>query len=342
MNRVSNSNIIKTYKGYFRLIIIGVLIIVASFVFLYLGSDQDNKDSENIKYLNELIEKRDEKTGQKAYLNVSAMTDKVVVFDDTTDAYYFVSDGKYYYMVYLKEADAKKYLKMDLSENPIKIVGTSRSIPSDVEKIAIEVYNDYLLSEGEDKLTSDTFFNVFGDIYLDGTSTFSSKSSAFMAIGVMSFLGAIAVILIGVVIVLRFRKNIKSLSDDDLAKIEREMDSQNSFYYSKKKLYLTDNYLVLMDGRFIAYNYKDVLWMYPFEQRYNGVRTNKAIKIFTSDGKTNMIASISIATKREQAIYDEIWNGIVQKNPSIKIGYTPDNIAYFREISKEIKLSKKR
>ena len=53
------------------MIIIGVLIIVASFVFLYLGSDQDNKDSENIKYLNELIEKRDEKTGQKAYLNVS-------------------------------------------------------------------------------------------------------------------------------------------------------------------------------------------------------------------------------------------------------------------------------
>lgn len=342
MNRVNNSNILKSYKGCIRIFIIGVLVFFLSFVLFYLGSGQDSKDTDNIKYLNELIESREEKTGKKSYLTVSYLTDKIVVYDDTTNAYYFAFDGKYYYMVYLKEADAKRMLNKDLSKNPEKIIGSSKNIPSDVKKIAIEVYNDYFLNDGDEKLTISTFYNVFGDVYLDTTDTFSSTASMYMIFGFISFISGIILSLIGITFTIRFKKNIKSLSDDDLLKIEREMEDNNAFYYEKKKLYLTENYLIMLDGRFNVYNYKDIVWMYPFEQRYNGIRTNKAIKISTNDGKTNIIANTSIATKQQKAIYDEIWNTIAQKNPSMKIGYIPDNISYFKDLVKEIKLSKKR
>lgn len=340
MNRVKNQRILKVYKGNIRLIIIGVVIFLLSFVFFYLGSQQDSKDTDNIVYINQLIESNGDKTGKKAYLNVRYLSPKVVVYDDTTDAYYFAADEKYYYLVYLKESKANELLNKDLSNNPEKIIGSSKKIPSDVQGIAMEAYNKYFLEEGEEKVTDSTFYNVFGDVYLDATDTFSSLASIYMFLGVIGFFTGLLLIVIGTVFTLTIKKNINSLSEYDLAKIEGELDNSSSFYYFNNKLCLTPSYLVMLDNKFKAYEYRNIVWIFPFEQRYNGIRTNKAIKIGTNDGKIYMIANMAVATKTMQAVYDEIWNSIIEKNQNIKIGYLPENITYFNTVKKEARNNK--
>lgn len=340
MNRVKNEKILKVYRGNIRLIIIGVVIFLLSFVFFYLGTAQDSKDSSNIVYLNELIESSGDKTGKKAYLNISYLSPKVVVYDDTTDAYYLAADESYYYLVYMHEGDAKRISNKDLSNYPEKVIGSSKSIPTDVKNIVIEAYNKYLIEEGEEKIDSNTFYNVFGDVYLDTTDTFSSLASIYMLLGVCSFFTGILLLIIGIVFTCKFKKNINLLSEYDLGKIEGEMSDSTSFFYCNDKLCLTPNYLIMLDSKFKAYSYSDILWIFPFEQRYNGVRTNKAIKIGTSDGKIYMIANMGIATKAMQAVYDEVWNSIISKNSCIRVGYLPENISYFNEVKKTAKYNK--
>lgn len=340
MNRVKNEKILKAYKGNVRLIIIGVVIFLLSFAFFYLGSQQDSKDTNNIVYLNELIENSGDKTGKKAYLNVSYLSPKVVVYDDTTDAYYIAADENYYYLVYMKESEANKLLNKDLSNNPEKIIGSSKSIPMDVEKITIEAYNEYFIDEGDEKLNTTNFYKAFGDVYLDTTDTFSSTASIFMFLGVISFFTGILLLVLGTIFTLTFKKNISKIEDYDLAKIEGEMDSSDSVFYSNNKLCLTPNYLVMLDAKFKAYKYSEIVWIYPFEQRTNGIRTNKAIKIGTVDGKTYMIANMGAVTKSLQAIYDDVWNKIIERNSTIRVGYLPENISYFDNIKKEAKYNK--
>ena len=340
MKFFTNKNVIACKNRNIFLICFGVLFIVLTVILLMLSGKQDKADSDNIKYLNEVIEGSDEKTDLKAYLNISWLSSKVAVYNDTSDAYYFAYDGKYYYIVYMKEKKANELRNMNLEENPVRIEGITKDISLDVKNIAIDVYNDGL-DESKEKLTLINFYNMFGDVYLDQTVSFTGAASTYNVFAVFSgFIGLILTV-VGVVKFLLFKSSVSKMSDSDVYDLESEMSSDDAFYYSKNKLYLTRNYIIMLDGRFKYYKYSDILWMYPFEQRYNGLRTNKAIKILTRDGKTTMFANVSVATKTMKAVYDEIWGTIIEKNPSVKLGYSSENIKYFNDVIKEIKHNKK-
>ena len=338
MNRINNQKLIKIINGNRRFIIIGIIFVIVSFGLFYLGSEQSNKDDKNIIHLNELIEGRsDNKTGVKAYLDIKYLSPKVVVYDDTSDAYYYAFDGTYYYLVYMHEDEANSLLNKDLESDPVKITGVSKSIPKDVSTIAVDAYNKYFISETDDKINYDRAFEVFGDVYLDTTDSFSALANVYMFGGIFFiFLGFILGV-VGVIFIIRIKKNINAISDDELSIIQREMEDYNCKYYCYDKLCLTNNYIVMLDGRFKAYRYTDILWIYPFEQYTNGVRTSKAIKIASSDGKTNIIANMVVATPNQKAVYEEIWNAIISKNSNMRIGYLPENITYYNEIIKKNK-----
>ena len=158
-----------------------------------------------------------------------------------------------------------------------------------------------------------------------------------MFFGVIGFLVGILFTIIGIVFFIRFRKDISSLSPDVLAMIERELADSNAIYLCNRSLCLTPNYLVMLDNKFKVYSYQNIIWMYDFEQRYNGVRTSKGIKISTIDGKTYLIANMSVATQAAKNNYEMIWNYLYQKNPNMRVGYTTDNITYFNEVKKSLK-----
>ena len=337
MNRIVNEKLKKISSSNKKWLIIGVALVLISIVFFYLGSTQDSKDTENIVYLNELIEGSGKKTGKKAYLNIKYLSPKVVVYDDTTDAYYYAFDGSYYYLVYMKEKDANVLLNKDLENNPEKLVGSSKSIPNDVTKIALEAYNKYFRAEDQEEVSLAKSYEVFGDVYLDTTDTFSAMASVYMIFGVTGFISGLGFLIVVLIYTLKFKKDISSLSDDQLESIQREMAEFNTKYYCGNRLCLTNNNLVMLNGRFKFYNYKDIIWIYPHEQYYNGIRTNKSIMIGCSDGKLYSIANMSVATKSQKEMYEEIWNEIISKNMNIKIGYLPENIAYYNEVRKNNK-----
>ena len=338
--KFTNKNVIDSRNRNLFFIAFGVLFIILTFVLIGLSIKQDNKDTSNIKYLNDVIENSNEEQGQKVYLNISAISASFAGYDDKTDAYYFVYDGQYYYIVYLKESEYLKISDMDLSNNPYRVEGIARNIGDDVKNIAIEQWNSDLY-EDEDPITDSSFYNYFGDVYLDQTSIYSETTSMYNVFAFFTGIIGLVLAIVGVVNHLKFSSNVKKFDGQEIDSIEAEMSDNDSFYYKNIKLYLTRNYIIMLNGQFKIYKYSDILWMYPFEQRYNGIRTNKAIKIFTRDGKTSMVASVAYATKTQKAIYDEVWNTIIEKNPNIVLGYTGENIKHFNDVRKEIKNNKK-
>jgi len=325
--------------------IIGIAMIIISLVFFYLSSVQDEKDNENTKYLNDIIGNSDNKTGLKSYLNISWLSDKFAVRDDMTDAFYYAYDGNYYYIVFLSEKKAKELLNMDLKSSPTKIEGITSSIPNDVKEIVIDDYNSALkdipLGEGEERLTKENFYKFFGSVYLDQTQSTSTTSNIYLVVGILTFLTGFITTIVGLISSISISSRLRKISDVDVQMLEKEMSSSESFYYDKAKVYLTPNYIIMVDGRLLYYKYSDILWMYSYEHRYNGMRTVKAIKILTKDAKTSMFANLPLVTKTQKEIYDEIWNTIASKNPNIKLGYSSENVKYFKGVIKDIKNEKK-
>ena len=338
--KFTNKNVIDSRNRNLFLIAFGVLFIILAFVFIGLSINQDNKDTSNIKYLNYVIENSSEEQGQKVYLNISAISSSFAGYDDKTDSYYYVYDGQYYYIVYLKESEYLKISGMDLSNNPYRVEGIARNIGDDVKNIAIEQWNSDLY-EDEEPITDSSFYSYFGNVYLDQTSIYSETTSMYNVFAFFTGIIGLVLLIIGIVNHVKFSFNVKKLDGHEIDSIEAEMSDNDSFYYKNIKLYLTRNYIIMLNGQFKIYKYGDILWMYPFEQRYNGIRTNRAIKIFTRDGKTSMVANIGVATKTQKAIYDEVWDTIIEKNPNIVLGYTSENIKHFNDVRKDIKTNKK-
>ena len=338
--KFTNKNVIDSRNRNLFLIAFGVLFIILAFVFIGLSINQDNKDTSNIKYLNYVIENSSEEQGQKVYLNISAISSSFAGYDDKTDSYYYVYDGQYYYIVYLKESEYLKISGLDLSNNPYRVEGIARNIGDDVKNIAIEQWNSDLY-EDEEPITDSSFYSYFGNVYLDQTSIYSETTSMYNVFAFFTGIIGLVLLIIGIVNHVKFSFNVKKLDGHEIDSIEAEMSDNDSFYYKNIKLYLTRNYIIMLNGQFKIYKYGDILWMYPFEQRYNGIRTNRAIKIFTRDGKTSMVANIGVATKTQKAIYDEVWDTIIEKNPNIVLGYTSENIKHFNDVRKDIKTNKK-
>lgn len=338
--RFTNKNVISCRNKCLITIIVGVLFIVLTCMFIGLSIKQDDSDNDNIKYLNDIIENTNEEAGQKTYLNVEKITSAFAVYDDKTDAYYYAFDGQYYYILYLKESKYLELSGMDLSDNPYRLEGIARNIPDDVKNIAIEDWNSDL-ADDEEPLTDLNFYKYFGNVYLDQTAVYSETASMYNVLAFFTGIIGLVVSIIGIVNFAKFSSNVKRFDGNEIDSIESEMADSESFFYKGIKLYLTRNYIIMLNGQFKVYKYSDVLWMYPFEQRYNGVRTNRAIKIFTKDGKTSMLCSIGVVTKAQKAIYDEVWNTIIDKNPNIVLGYTSENIQHFNDVKKEIKNNKK-
>ena len=81
---------------------IGILSIIIMAIFMFYGN-KASEDAEKKKDTmhNIILKDSDENINKKAYLDVYTTPYKFAVYDDTSDAYYFVMDDKYMYVVYM-------------------------------------------------------------------------------------------------------------------------------------------------------------------------------------------------------------------------------------------------
>lgn len=321
--KFTNGAIERERKSIKNLMWVWILLFVLSFVFLYWAFKEEDKANKNIKDLHSIIISNDEaKEGKKSYVNINSVPYKFAIYNGLDEAYYFVMDEKYMYVVYMDDASFKVLNNEEEYNNSKKIEGITKQTPSEIKKLAIETYNEAMENE-DDKLVLADYDSYFGSVHLDMTESESTSGLQYLLFFI-TFILSIIIFIIERIRNYRFKKSIKRLSDSEIMKIDSEMNDPKAFYYKKAHLYLTDNYVINFMGALRVINYDDIVWVYPFEYRTNGIKTSQSIIVITKDGKKHNIASLDVITKSKKEMYNEIFNTIVSKNKNIIVGYTKE------------------
>lgn len=317
---------------------IAILSIIIMGIFFFYGNKRVDDSEKNKDTMHNVIlkENEEERNNKKAYINVSYVPYKFAVYEDTSDAYYFVMDDKYMYVVYMTTADYYKLNKEDIKANPVKVEGITKKTPDDIKKLAIETYNEAMENE-KDKLAISDFDNYFGSIYLDMALSNDSIGDFEYLMGVIFGVLGLIMFIIFIIYRVSYKKGIKKLDSSEITKIDMEMNDPEAFYYEKAHLFLTKNYIINFAGLFNVINYKDIIWIYPFVMRTNGIKTSQSIMVVTKDGKAKKVADIDVFTKGKKEIFDEIFNTIASKNDKIIIGYDKESQMKAKEELKKYK-----
>jgi len=278
------------------------------------------------------------KESKFAKVEVASVPYAFAEYDNTTEKYYFVFDQEdLMYVVYLPR---DVYYKLDnetILENPMVIEGMTKPIPEDIRKLAIEVYNE---ANEEEFLTDENFENYLGSIYLDVTEK-PNNNTAQLIFAIVSGVFSLLFIFLSFFMRIRSKKVVRKFSEEEWKKIESELESSETISYKSLNLHFTENYIVVLSSGIDIFSYKDILWIYPFIQRINGIKASQSLMVLTNDAKTHRIAEIDIITKKKKEVYEEIWNTIINRNPNMLTGYTKENIAIMNDKIKEIKEERK-
>ena len=336
--KFTNKNVLKEEKKIKRGMIIGIALIVVSFGLFYFGNRAMKKADNNIKDMNSIIESSDsKKDGLETYLNIKKDLYRFAVYDDTSDAYYFVTDGDYIYIVYMSVDKYKEISNDDSDSEYVKVKGVTSTTTKDVKEIAVDSYNEiFELSDGEE-ITMADFNNYFGSVYLDMTNDTSDAGGMEFLLGIIVFFTGLVCFLTNDRVRRGYKKSLKKYTDSDIEAIDNEMDDKESFYYDKSKLYLTPHYIINFSGKFSIIKYSDILWVYPYAHRTNGIKDTQSIIVKDKFGKNYVVANLSIITKAKKEEFNEIMNTIISKNDKMLVGYNSENAKKYKEI---IKLNK--
>lgn len=325
-----------------KTLIIGLIILVYAMLQIGIPYFMKTKEMKNEKPMSDTDSSLE--AGEYACVDVSYMTKYFATYtvdNVNKEKVYFIFDEELAYVASLDDDDLKKLDKImkfsyreedsEMEEpKPVKICGWTKEVPADLKKLAIESYNEIY---DEELLKDDNFVDYLGVYYMDSTtSTFTLLETEIIVGGIFALAGLIVLIV--------YFKNAhttkKTLSNfsGDFDKIKMDVMSEDTFYNKKAKMYLTRDYLITFASGFQIYNYKDIIWVYPFEYRRNGYVQSKSIYVITSDKKTHVIAQLS-AGKKNMLVFDEIYNNLLLRVPNAMHGYTKENKDKLKEMTKK-------
>ena len=335
----TNEAVVKEKKKIKIYLVVGILLFVLSIFFIYLGNKKEDESLKKAKSLHDVImNQKEDKENYFSYVNVSDVPYKFAVSSDTTDAYYFASDGKYMYVLYLSLDEFKKLDNDNIKQEMVKVTGRTKKTSDEIKKIALDVYNSGL-SEDK-KISIDEYDLYFGSIYLDTNEV--KDGSFYFIMFILSLMFAVIMILIYILANQRFKKGIKKLSKEEITIIDNELNSKDSFYYEVAHLTLTNNYIVNLGTSFDVIKYSDIIWLYTYTIKTKGVVTSSSIIAFTNDGKKHSIANISLISKAKKEAFEEIFNMILSKNHDIIVGVDKASSDRAKAMLKEIKRNKRK
>lgn len=336
MKRVTNEILKKEFKKINGYLVIGLVCVVLTLICYGLTFYSMNREPKDAVYLNEVIEDQNNKTGVTASLDVAY---KPFLFagypGETNKSFYIVYDGTYYYIAYMTNKDFDKLNIDGLDKKPEKVFGKTKTVPSDIKRLAIQAYNKGL--EEDKQITLSDFNSYFGGVYLDMTEIDDAMTIIMMLIAFITNICALTYILMFIIKRIQTSSALKKIDDDELQKIEKELDDKDTFHYEKAHLILTKNFIVSFLGKMYILNYKDMIMMYEHRLRQYGITTTKSLMIMNKYGKTRAILQVDGITKKSKAIIDEVAETIASKNENLIIGYTSENLKKAREIAKKNK-----
>jgi len=154
-----------------------------------------------------------------------------------------------------------------------------------------------------------------------------------MLAGLFSF----SFILVFIIKKIQTESALKKLSDEDLEKIEKELEDKETFHYERAHLILTKNYIISLVGKMLIVNYKDLVWIYEYRLRQYGITTNKSLMAMLKNGKVKALLQVDGVTKKSTSVIEEVVETIIKRNPKLLVGYTNENRKLAKEIVKENK-----
>lgn len=242
--------------------------------------------------------------------------------------YYLIIDSNFNYYVVRLDDDTVNEMKNQYDDKgdsfSYELKGYLYSTPDEVKKLVINAFNE----ESEGGLTTDNYNEYLGKCYLDETATPKDD-----LIGMLDAIGMIIDVFAGIILIVFLINNSKTkntLRKYDKRDIEEEIEKDNTIFYQKIKLYVTDKYLLCYANGINIVEYSDIYWTYIEKVRYRGFTTGKYVVLITKDKKKIQLTS----TLRDEKILNEVIEKIHEKNADILIGYTPENQKAFAELRK--------
>ena len=320
------------------ILIIGFLLLLGTILLIYLGLENEKKELPEPVSLNTLISDGKKDVDVYTYIDVNIEPYLFAVYEENgkeEDAKYYLAMDKdnYLYILYMKDEKLLEFKLDTIEENPIRVKGLTKMIPSDIKELAISSYNELLEDE---YLTKENFKDYVGYLYLDMETPLNDSSLYYLG----SFLTGFFFLLLFVtyiVIVIKNKKIMQEISPEELAKIDAELSQMSSSKYSNMNLYLLKDYIVDFSNNIVILKYEDILWAYPFEQRYNGLLVNKYIKLVTKKNKVIGVASSKLLDKNKDEILQEILEKLKENNKEIILGFNSENRRIVKEKIKELK-----
>lgn len=326
MKDFTNENVSKEYTKYKNMFLIGLFFYALAIVVICWGYFKTPSDGDSMKdlTLNNPVENK------TAYIDAHGVSP--AFYKAGTLGYYFVIDDEYFYVVKMTESKYNE-VKEASDENIIRLVGGTKSANTltSMKSNAIKAYNT-LLSADETKLTTNDYDNEFSSIYLDmDASTMEAKDIAIVIAALVALFG-FSFTIAGGLTMRRFKKKIEKLTEEERHKIDKEMNDKDAFYYKNAHTYLTKNYIVNFSNTFEAIPYKDVIWVYKYELRRNGMKAQQNVQVMTKDGKNHAIATLSGLTKKANDVFNEILETVAKNCTNALVGYTKENRNKVKEL----------
>lgn len=340
MKEFSNPIIKEEVIRHKKNIYIGLFLLGLCLICIIWGIFVSKEAKENMVSFHDVIVNQNDKENVLSYVDTDIFPYLFATNDDSNGNFYLIRDNDYMYVAYMSDYDYDRLKDETLyTDNKTeRVIGVSALVPTEVKKLAIETVKELWPDE---EITLADYEYYFGNIYLDMTS--DAVDVAFWQNFLAFILGLCGTtfIIIGLINKKRFLKNINKLSLEDKKKIDAETLDKDAFYYANIHLYLTPNYIILMNNTFKVIPYSSLLWLYTYEQRVNGIKSTKSIIVISDDGKTNNIATIPALTKKYMEIFEEVFTTISNKNEEMLIGYTNENCQIMHDILKKLKECKK-
>lgn len=248
-----------------------------------------------------------------------------LAYDNQDKPYVVVLDDVNYNL--LKDIQDYSFGLTDTKPETLTIYGQSKKI----EDEAYELLKDYL-SDDEYTYSITQIKNAVGTYYLDtyyspeeDTNFILIFSGTIITIGLM-------LIIIYIVRIKRSKKLMEKYSD----KIERVINDVNNgkgIYNKTCKVFLTNDYIISYGAGLNVIETKDLLWIYQFIMKQNGISTSKILYGVNKFGKSTTITTINGMSKKQNNALDELYQDIINMLPDILYGYSKENKEKIKELT---------
>ena len=302
---------------------VGVLFFILSILLLIIGFFYENREVQNAVNLHELIYNNQKDENLITYIDVAHSPYVFAEYstNEKEEKYYFLWDKEDYIYIALLDYNTYKTLEKSSTSNPIKIYGKTILIENTIKELALETYNE----EFENSLiTSSNFEEYFGAIALSTVNPIYD-ASLFYIIGFISSILGFCFIITYVFSKRKIMKDFDRLSDLEKNQIKEELNREDTIYREKEGFAYTKRHVILFSQKFLRIAYEDIVILYPFYVKQNGITVSASIHGYMKNGKKFSIGNFHYFSKNSKTFFEEMMRKLIERCPYALIGFTKEN-----------------